>query len=167
MSQKDVNRQVHFIFAPIFDPEDSTGVNNTWVYHRAPDGYLFILDSIQISTDIDNSRQAGVICIFDGHEYTHWNLWPGVESRETLWRGETSSYSVELLGNLNGWICKEYTIGIRSASETKAVKYCAIVWFYLKKASREELLEYALKHPKDEDAFKRALRGRTAETEEL
>lgn len=162
----EIQRQVHYIVAQIFDPEDSSGANNNWQYNRAPPGYLFQLHSVNISTDVDNSRNSGIFAIFDGHEYTHWNIWTGVQSNETLWRAETSTYQIDLTGYLNNWPCKEYTIGCRSNSETKQVKYCAIVWYYLKKASRMELMEYAIKHPKNQDMFKRVYRGTTVEPSE-
>ena len=167
MPEKHINRQVHYIYAPAFVAEDTSGINNSWIYHRAQEGYLFELVAVQFSTSKQTSQNVGIVAIYDGHEYTHWNIFPGVESRELLAQVEVSHYEISHHLPLFDWLCKEYTIGIRSATTEHGFKPWVIVWYYLKKASRDELLEYALKHPKDEDAFKRALRGRTADTEEL
>ncbi|GAG66425.1 unnamed protein product [marine sediment metagenome] len=107
----------------------------------------------------------GIVNIYDGHEYTHWNIFPGVESRELLWRGETTTYNVNLFGNLHNWECKEYTLACRSASETKTYKVCAIVWYYLRKMNWLERLYYAVIQPKG-DRYKKTL-GITAETTEI
>ncbi|GAG83403.1 unnamed protein product, partial [marine sediment metagenome] len=85
-----IQRQVHFIHAPIFDDEDTSGINNTWVYNRAPEGYKFLLHSITVTTGAPLTFNYGIIGMFDGHEYTHWNIFPGVESREYLMRGVMS-----------------------------------------------------------------------------
>lgn len=159
--EEGINRKVHFAHANAFLPEDTSGVNNTWVYHRAPEGYLFLLDSVTLSNAHNPYTTTGIFAVYDGHEYTHWNQFPGVESRELLARFETSSGETQIDLNLHGWECKEYTIGIRSLSESVAYKICAIMWFWLKKASRKELMEYAIKHPIREDTFKRAMRGST------
>lgn len=161
--ESDINRTVFFLRAPPFLPENTTGINNSWIYKRAPEGYLFLLDSITLSTTSEESERMGIFGLYDGHEYTHWNIFPGVESRELLFRGETNTYILNLEANLNQWKCKEYTIGLRSHNESSGVKVCIIVWYYLKKATREELLEFAIKHPTREDTFKRALRGTTVE----
>ena len=166
MPEDKINRQVQFIQAQIYDPGDSTGANNTWIYDRAPEGYLFVLQKIAVSTDYLSTRNVGLIVLYDGHEYTHWNQWPGVESREILARFEFNNYSIKEVESLLGWECKEFTIGARSSSTTKTFKGFVIVWYYLKKASREELLEYAIKHPKVEDSFKHAISGITIESSE-
>ncbi|GAG68589.1 unnamed protein product, partial [marine sediment metagenome] len=112
------------------------------------------------------TMQSGIVALIDGHEYTNYNLWPGVECREYLSRVEHNNANPYHVASLHGWKCKEYTIGVRSVHTTYPVKVCAIVWYYLKKATREELLEYAVKHPHNPDAFKVAMRGKTVETEE-
>ncbi|GAG61297.1 unnamed protein product, partial [marine sediment metagenome] len=103
--------------------------------------------------------------IYDGHEYTHWDIFPGVESRELLWRGETTTYQVNLYGNLHNWECKEYSLACRSASETKTLKLCVIVWYYLRKMNWLERLYYAVIQPKG-DRYKKTL-GITAEPTEI
>ncbi len=143
-----MNRQVHFITAPAFDIQNKTGINNTWIYNRAPNGYLFELNSIQISVASEELVNNGIFCIFDGHEYTHWNIYPGVESRELLGRIETSDYSLESYIDLKTWECKEYTIAVRSTSAQKSYRCIAIVWYYLRKMSLLERLMYACHHPK-------------------
>lgn len=158
------DRQVHFISAPVFDPEDKTGVNNKWNYNRAPEGYLFELIKVEISAH--ETYFDGIFNMFDGHEYTHWNIWSGVESRELLTRCDTNAYQLNFASDLCDWECKEYTLAIRSSNVAKAFKICAIVWYRLKKASRLELMEYAIKHPRNQDMFKRALRGPTLEPTE-
>jgi len=163
----EIERQVHFIVAPAFDPEDKTGVNNTWQYNRAPEGFLFLLESIQVSTSQEAGHgKDGICALYDGHEYTHWNQFPGVQSNELLCRMEHNVYILSNGFNLHGWPCKEYTLGIRSISQSSSYKICAVIWYYLKKASRMELLEYAIKHPRNQDMFKRALRGQTIEPTE-
>jgi len=163
----EVERQVHFITAPIFLPEDKTGINNTWQYNRAPEGYLFQLVEVQISGNRGDVQQQGIVALFDGHEYTHWNIYPGVQSNEMLFRFNSIDYQVNASQNLHGWPCKEYTLGIRSYSVTKVFKCVVIIWYYLKKASRLELMEYAIKHPRNQDQFKRVLRGPTIEPTEV
>ncbi len=163
MPEKEgINRQVHFIMAPAFDSEDHTGINNTWQYRRAPEGYLFILDEIYVSVR-DGNADKGQGALIDGHEYTHWNLWEGVQCNEYLARWYHDDYTHDLSINLHGWKCKEYTLAVRSSDATKVYKICAIIWYWLKKANREELLEFAIKHPSRQDTFKRAMRGTTVE----
>ena len=145
-----INRTVHFIHAPIFDPQSSTGVNNTWKYDRAPDGYKFILVAIDVSTSYVGTNHAGIFGLFDGHEYTHWNMFPGVESKEYLWRSEVNSNNISIHGDLHNWECKEFTIGCRSMSESQAVKACVIIWFYLRKMTPDETKMYAVLQPKSE-----------------
>ena len=166
MPQDKIDRAVLIAHAQPFDPQDTIH-NNTWVYRRAPDGYLYQLIEIVVSGKQEDSNKYGICALFDGHEYTHYNLWPGVESRELLWRGQMNDYVLNIGGNLHGWECKEFTMGIRSTHETFPYKVTAVIWYFLKKASREELLEYAVKHPFNPDAFKRSLRGTTVDTEEL
>jgi len=160
-----IQRQVHFIWAQPFDAEDSSGDNNTWNYNRAPDGYKFELVSIDISGHQESSMKYGHVALFDGHEYTHWNLWPGVESRELLWRSELNDYVRNGFGNLNNWECKEYTLGIRSTHATFGFKTCIVIWYYLRKMSWLEKLYYAVIQPKG-DRYKKTL-GITAEVEEI
>jgi len=158
-------RQVNFMQAQIFDPQDTSGDNNTWVYNRAPDGYVFELVKIQISGSRGSGTQQGIVALFDGHEYTHWNIWPGVESRELLFRFDSFDYGVDAVGSLENWECKEYTLAVRSWSETKTFKTCIIVWYNLKKMNSLETLYYAVIQPRWK-RFKKAFR-RTAERSEL
>lgn len=150
-----INRQVHFITAPVFNIADKTGKNNTWIYNRAPDGYMFKLSSIQISVASEEMLNNGIFCIFDGHEYTHWNIYPGVESRELLGRIETNDYSIESYIDLKAWECKEYSIAVRSTNDQKAFRCIVIVWHYIEKMSLLERLMYACMHPK----YKRIKKG--------
>ena len=157
---RDINKmqkQVHFITAPVFDSEDVSGNNNKWNYNRAVDGYVFKLHSAQISVGTESSRYSGIVMIFDGHEYTHWNIWPGVESRELLTRTEFHSYNSQYVRSLNNWECKEYSIGIRSTSADFTFKVCIIVWYYLQKMSYLETLYYAVIQPRWK-RFKKAFR---------
>ncbi|GAG81988.1 unnamed protein product [marine sediment metagenome] len=143
-----INRQVYFMHGQAYDPEDTTGKNNTWLYDRAPDGYKFILDSVDVSTVSTDTQRLGIFAIYDGHEYTHWNQFPGVESHELLFRGETNSYVLNIHATLNNWECKEFTLGMRSHSEANACKFCVIVWYYLRKMSWLEKLQYAVMQPR-------------------
>jgi len=143
-----IQRQVHFITTQALDLEDISGDNNSWIYNRAPDGYKFILDSVDISTTKYQSKYEGIFNIFDGHEYTHWNIYPGVESRELLGRLETTIYIVDGSINLHSWECKEYSIAIRSGSTTNGYRVVIIVWYYIEKMSLFERLMYACLHPK-------------------
>lgn len=168
MPTKKINRFCYYITATAFDSEaEYPKGNNTFRYHRAPEGYLFQLDHAQISTTSEGGLN-GVIEISDGHYYTGWNIFPGVENRETLYRGDMNSYMCNLDAYFHGWECKEFTTAIRSKNSELPFKVCVIMWFYLKKATREELLEYALKHPLREHTFK-ALLGQysTVNPEEL
>jgi len=73
-----INRQVHFIQTQILDMEDTSGNNNTWIYNRAPEGYKFLLHSISVSTGGALVNNYGNCAMYDGHEYTHWNIWQSV-----------------------------------------------------------------------------------------
>lgn len=162
-----INRQVHFLTAPPFDEEDKTGANNKWLYNRAPEGYKFLLYSLEVSTSKQINENIGIYSMYDGHEYTHWNIYPGVESRELLARGELSHYEITNTHPLNGWECKEYTIGIRSAEPTgvHAFRIVMIVWYYLEKMSIFERLMYACLHPRTR-RLRKALGPTTVEGEE-
>jgi len=165
MTLKDgkIDRLVDFLSCEAYDAADPV---NTFKYHRAPDGYLFVLHSMQISTNKQNNASYGIAYIYDGHEYTNWNQWPGVESRELLGRIEYDAELLDFVLPLNMWECKEFTLGVRSSSVSYATKCCFIVWFYLKKASRKELLEYAVKHPMRHDTFKAAMGPTTLDEDE-
>ena len=143
-----INRQVNFMYAQPYDPEEITGKNNTWLYDRAPDGYKFILESVQISVSSTGSMYNGIFAIYDGHEYTHWNQYPGVESKELLGRIETNEYQLFAGIDLHNWECKEYTMGIRGTHQTVPIKMCVIVWYYLRKMSWLEKLQYAVLQPR-------------------
>ncbi len=143
-----IQRQVHFIQAQIFDIQDVTGKNNTWNYNRAPEGYKFLLQKCSISVAQEGNRYKGIVAMFDGHEYTHWNIWPGVESRELLFRKGINIYMLDHVENLLNWECKEYTLGIRSVQTDTTFKACIIVWYYLQKMSYLETLYYAVIQPR-------------------
>jgi len=165
MPQDKINRSVFYPHSVAFDTENP-GASNTWVYDRAPEGMLFELVAIQASVDKQSSRYEGVIAMFDGHEFTNWNIYSGVQSFELLTRHEFDLYNNFMSSPLYNWECKEYTIGIRSSSVTNAFKTVIVVWYYIKKATREKLLEYAIKHPIREDTFKRAISGISIEPTE-
>ena len=148
-----INRQVEFMFAQIYDTEDSTGKNNTWKYNRAPEGYKFMLHKIAIRAlyrGVAGVEELGrgIVNIYDGHEFTHWQQFPGVESRELLATFEYTLAEGNQLQYLHDWECKEYTLGVRSTSTTNAFKCVIIVWYYLRKMSWLEKLQYALIQPK-------------------
>lgn len=152
-----IQRQVHFMYANIFDPEDTSGKNNKWNYNRAPEGYKFQLVASHSSVAQINSYYTGLLAFYDGHEYTHWNQYPGVESRELIGRGETNLYQYSINIDFHGWECKEYTIGIRSLSTTNPYKIVTIVYYYLVQMSRLETYYYAVIQPKW-NRFKKAFR---------
>jgi len=158
-----LNRNVFFKHVGKFVPADTTGKNNTWHYNRAMSGYVFKLISMDVS--VSSSYPDGITAIFDGHEYTHWNIFPGVESRELLGRVETNRYQQNHTIDLHGWECKEYAIAIRSTNEALAYKSVVVVWFYLEKMNRLEQLYYAVIQPR----FKRIKTAfmRTVESSEL
>jgi len=166
MPDKKINRRVTYLYTQAYDEEeDPIGGNNSWIYFRAPDGMLFELHSVEIASRIANTTTKAITALYDGHEFTNYLIWPGVESKEGLTRFETTYQQPNAYAPLNGWECKEFTVGGRSLATAEAVKSQIIIWYYLKRASREELLEYAIKHPLHEDMFKRALSGITAEDE--
>ena len=161
-----INRQVHYGYAQIYDSEDK-GDNNSWIYNRAPNGYKFILDSISVIASATNNQNNGIVQIYDGHEHTNFIIYPGVESREILERLETTDYQLNLEKSLHGWDCKEYTIGLRSTSETYPFRVIIIVWYYFEKMSRYERLLFAVTHPKSIlGRYTKSLRGTTVESTE-
>jgi len=143
--------------AQVYDPQDKSGDNNTWNYNRAPEGYKFELVELAASITQRDSFHTGLVAIYDGHEYTHWNQFPGVESRELLGRDEFNSTVPNAYIALHNWECKEYTLGVRSLTESYGFKICIIVWYYLKKMSTLETLYYAVIQPKWK-RFKKAFR---------
>ena len=160
-----IQRQVHFMSAIPYDAENKTGSQNTWNYNRAPEGYKFLLHSVTMSCDLQNTTYEGLVAMFDGHEYTHWNLWPGVESREMLLRAVFNAYMLDRDFSLNLWECKEYSLGCRSRNSSYSFKVAIVVWYYLKKMSWLEKLYYAVIQPKG-DRYKKTL-GVTVEPTEL
>lgn len=143
-----INRTVYFGHVQAFDSEDTSGDNNTWIYDRAPDGYKFHLVSAQISVANYPDYNDGIVAIYDGHEYTHWNQWPGVESREILGRLEFNVYQDNGILDLHNWECKEFTIGLRSTNIGNPFRACIVIWYYLTKMTPLERLHYAVVHPK-------------------
>ncbi len=151
-----INRLATYLFAPPMIPENITGINNTWLYNRAPTGYKFLLDSIQVSTTQEEGRD-GIFAVFDGHEYTHWNIFPGVVSHELLYRGELNQYILNLDASLKMWECKEFSLALRSSSQETPVKVCVVIWFYIRKMTELEKLQYAVLQPKG-DRYKKSFR---------
>jgi hypothetical protein len=146
-----INRQVVYPYAQVFNPTQSyPKKNNTFIFNRAPDGYKFVLVAIDISGHQENSYKYGLLELSDGHYYTGWNIWPGVENRETLFRCELNDYIRNIYGDLHLWECKEYTIAIRSTHETYPFKCCVIVWYYLRRMTTLETKQYAVIQPKAE-----------------
>lgn len=168
MPEKEgVNRIVCYATAPVFDsqaeyPKD----NNRFQYFRAPEGMLFLLEAVYISANLEGPNCNGIIELSDGHYFTGWNIFPGVENRETLYRSSHDADWPNSSQPLHLWECKEFTVGCRSTSSSQQFKACVIIYYYLKKASRKELMEYAIKHPRTEDTFKKILRGTTVEPSE-
>ncbi len=142
-----IQRQVHFIQTQALVTNGVQPNNNTWIYNRAPEGYIFRLLSASFSVTVETGAN-GIIAFYDGHEYTRWNQWPGVESRELLGRVETNAYQFNHLMSFNEWECKEYTLGIRSTHAIQSYKVCAIVWYYLHKMNSLETLYYAVIQPR-------------------
>ena len=144
-----IQRQVYYPQAQIFDSEDTSGKNNTWIYNRAPAGYKFLLVEIIVHSIRENNQFQGAVSLFDGHEYTHWNIFPGVQSNELLFRAECDTDgSLNVGGNLHNWECKEFTIGVRSASTSNSFKAVCIMWYYLQKMNQLETLYYAVIQPR-------------------
>ncbi|GAG61108.1 unnamed protein product [marine sediment metagenome] len=159
-----IQRQVHFVYAQPHDTEESDN-NNTWVYNRAPSGFKFLLHSVEISVSCQGTLNNGIFNLYDGHEFTRWNIYPGVESRELLTRVETNVQQPNHLSPLNNWECKEYTIAVRGTHETYALKMVIIVWYYLQKMSQLETYYYAVIQPKWK-RFKKAFRKTVEPSEE-
>ena len=161
-----INRQVHYPYAQAFDSEDK-GDNNDWTYNRAPNGYRFILDSISVIASATNNQNNGIVQIYEGHEHTDYIIYPGVESREILERLETTDYQLNLEKSLHGWDCKEYTLGVRSTSETYAYRVIVIVWYYLQKMTAFERLHFAVTQSKSiKGRFPKAFRTTVEPTED-
>ncbi|GAG55151.1 unnamed protein product [marine sediment metagenome] len=144
-----INRQVFFIHAQGYDAqEEYPKKNNTFKYFRAPEGYKFLLHSIDVTSDHRQAYRDGIVELSDGHYYTGWDIFPGVENKEVLWRGSFNVYNTTLSGSLNLWECKEITIAIRSITTENVFKVSTIIWYYLKPMSKLETLFYALVHPR-------------------
>lgn len=143
-----INRQVQFMYAQPYDSEEVGGKNNTWLYDRAPEGYKFVLAEVTVSAGRLSDTHRGLFAIYDGHEYTHWNQYPGVESKELLGRLEFEQYNLVQTVDLHNWECKEYTLGVRSNTDAVGFKCCVIVWYYLRKMSWLEKLQYAVLQPR-------------------
>jgi len=153
--------------AQIFDSEDTSGDNNVWKYNRAPEGYVFELVEIVVSTTKTGTQDwsNGIVALFDGHEYTRWNIFPGVESSELLARIETSTQGMIASLSLHNWECKEYALATRSTNENKIYKCVVIIWYYLRKMNTLETLYYAVIQPKWK-RFKKAFRKTVEPSEE-
>lgn len=151
LQEDKINRQVHYTYAQAKDIEGTYPLkNNSFVYNRAPDGYLFQLVELDISCSCEAGVNVGIVEMSDGHCYTGWNIWAGVENRETLVRIETDVYFVNFSKSLHSWECKEYTIATRSKKTDAPFKTCCIVWYYLRKMSPLEKYQYAVIQPKGE-----------------
>lgn len=160
-------RQVHYPYNSPFDPEDHSGDNNNWIYNRAPDGYCFVLVRFDSIASQEDTEQAGILQLYDGHEYTHWNIYPGVQSNEVLARHQHSNYELNSFTDLLGWECKEYTIGSRGISQSYPFRALVIVWYYLKKMSTLDKLHFAVTQPKSIlGRFPKAFRTTVEPTEE-
>lgn len=162
-----IQRQVHYLWAPIYDTEDTSGKNNKWIYNRAPSGYKFFLVSCEVSVISINpaTHNNGIFNIVDGHEYTHWDIAPGVECREILARCFFTVEQQNYTAQLHNWECKEYTLATRSTSGTYPFKIQVIVWYYLQKMSYLETLYYAVIQPKW-NRYKKAFRKTLSRFEE-
>ena len=162
-----INRQVYYLHLPGHDEQlDPIGKNNQWIYDRAIDGHIFLLHSVEVSARISGTTTKAIFAMYDGHEFTNWLIFPGVQSNEGLSRSELTYQQPNFFAPLNLWECKEFTLAGRSLASAEDPKFQIIVWYYLKKASRMELLEYAVKHPRNQDMFRYSLRGTTVEPTE-
>lgn len=147
MDLQDINRSVFFINTQALVVNGAQPENNTWVYKRAPEGYVYKLVHAQVSTSVERGEN-GIIAFYDGHVYTQWNTFPGVVNHDLLARGELTDYVVNIDFYFHDWECKEYTISIRSADTESIFKVCVIVYYYLKKMSVFERFKYAVVHPR-------------------
>jgi len=142
-----IHRRVFFVWADDLDAEGKD--NNTWRYFRAPEGKKFLLDSVTMSVVSSGDVNDGIIMLFDGHEYTQWNIFPGVVCHETLARIDTISATFPYNDvPLHMWETKEITIACRSNMVSQNFRAMVIVWYYLQNMSKEETYEYAVKYPR-------------------
>ena len=143
-----INRQVFYLQASAYDdqaeyPKD----NNTFRYHRAPEGYKFLLHAVHFHTVLEGPACNGIFEMSDGHYYTGWNIYPGVENREIIAYSTHDADNPAMHLPLFNWEAKEYTIGIRSTSSSAVFRGVVIVWYYLRRMNKLETLMYACIHP--------------------
>lgn len=143
-----IHRRVFTLWAQQYDALAKH--NNTWKYFRAPEGKKFLLHSIELSTaGLNRDESDGVFCLFDGHEYTQWDIFPGVINHEVLTRFETNSVTAPThYSPLNNWECKEVTLASRSSHTDQIFRIMVILWYYLVDMSKEETYEYGAKQPR-------------------
>lgn len=116
---------------------------------RAPDGYMYEL--IDVEANVRRIESTGSPChfqMYDGFTDSIWGGWPGIQNQETLTVRSFSPYEEYHYRSLNNWRCKEYTASWKNQHETNAPSVCMIVYFRLKKMTKEETYEYAVKQPK-------------------
>jgi hypothetical protein len=142
-----INRQAFYMTAPALTDETYPKLNNRFKYHRAPEGYKFLLESVYVVCTREDSMTSGVFELSDGHYWTGWNVFPGVENREVLAYNSFWSDQMNFAQSLHQWECKEYTLAIRSTSASNSFRVCIIVFYYLRKMSKLETLMYACVHP--------------------
>jgi len=156
LQEKKINRSVYFLYTPVYDSEaDPPGNNNRWIYDRAPEGYKFVLVAMDVSSRISGDTTKAVLGLFDGHEFTNWLIFPGVESKEYLCRSEYNIYQPSMSHDLHGWECKEFTIGGRNFATAEDVKFCIIIWYYLEKMDKLEEYQYAVIQPKGDKPIRK------------
>jgi len=74
-----------------------------------------------------------------------------------LYRGELNQYILNLDASLKMWECKEFSLALRSSSQETPVKVCVVIWFYIRKMTELEKLQYAVLQPKG-DRYKKSFR---------
>lgn len=137
-----------------------------WKHLRAKEDMKYELVEVQISIHSGGGGNELNFQIYDGFVYSHWGSFPNIFDQSTLGIAiHLGMYQKTMTIPLNNWECKEVTMSMfNNYATTPSLKFCAILWFYEVPMSKQEVLEYALKHPKYK--YPKGSR-KTAEPEEL
>lgn len=123
-----------------------------WKYFRAPEGMVIELLGISISGQISGTKDDGIIQLYLGHKRPSiYGMYPHIEDQDVLFRAEVtgSASAFNRTHDLFGYDVKQFTVAVRSTTESYEFRPCIIIFFrYRKFIDEREKLEYAVKQPK-------------------
>lgn len=122
-------------------------------YFRAPEGLKIELLGINISAQVADTKNYGIIQLYLGHKpLSQYGLYPHIEDQDVIFRFDssvTANLATTMTFDLFKYEVKQFTVMYRSSSVTYEYRPCIIIYYRLMKfIDTQDKLEYAVKQPK-------------------